>query len=94
MKKFEVSAPFIGFMVARIGANTAEEAKEKFLSSLGTELNGFGEPSVTIENVTLPSVYPLALTELSMAFPKKLTDEDKKHWEGIEVEEDFDFSDN
>jgi hypothetical protein len=87
MKKFEIGAPFIGYLVVEIEANTPEEAKEKFLESLGTELNGFGDPAVTIENVLLPSVKPLVLKELNMAFPKELTDEDKKHWEGMEIDE-------
>ena len=87
MKKFEISAPFIGLIFAEVEATTAEKAKKKFLTSLGTTLNGNGDPSVTIENVTLPSVKPIVLTELNMAFPKKLTDNDKKYWDGIEIEE-------
>jgi hypothetical protein len=94
MKKFEISADFIGLIFAKVEATTAKEAKEKFLTSLGTKLNGFGDPSVTIENVILPSVNPFVLTELNMVFPKELTDEDKKHWEGIEIEETENFSEN
>ena len=87
MKKFEISAQFLGLLFADVEAETAEEAKEKFLTSLGTEPNDFGDPSVTIENVTLPTTKPLILLELNMAFPEKLSDNDKKHWDGIEVEE-------
>lgn len=94
MKKFEIQANFIGLLFTEVKATTAEEAKEKFLTSLGTTLNGFGEPSVTIENVTLPSVKSLVLTELNMVFPDKLTNDDKKHWEGIEIEEVENFNNN
>ena len=87
MKKFEVTADFIGLLFAEIEANTPEEAKEMFLTSLGTTLNGFGDPSVTIENVLIPGKEIFALKELNMVFPKKLTNDDKKYWEGIEVEE-------
>jgi hypothetical protein len=86
MKKFEIGAPFIGYLVVEVEANSAEEAKENFLTSF-TELNGFGDPSVTIENVLLPSVKPIVLKELNMAFPKELTDEDKIHWGGMEIDE-------
>ena len=87
MRKFEISANFIGILFTEIEATTEEEAKEKFLASLGTTLNGFGDPSVTIENVMLPSVNPLELSELNIAFPKELTSDDIKHWEGIEIDE-------
>jgi hypothetical protein len=86
MKKFEIGAPFIGYLFVEVEANSAEEAKENFLTSF-TELNGFGDPSVTIENVLLPSVKPIFLKELNMAFPKELTDEDKIHWGGMEIDE-------
>ena len=92
MKKFEISAQFIGLVITEVEANTAVEAKEKFLTSLNTELNGYGDPSVTLENISVPSEdplipKPLVLTELNMAFPNKLTNDDMKYWEGIEIEE-------
>lgn len=85
MKKFEISACFLGMLFAEVEADSAKEAKEKFLTSLGTVLNGFGDPSVTIEN--LPVTETLILKELNMAFPNTLTEGDKEHWEGIEAEE-------
>jgi hypothetical protein len=92
MKKFEISAQFIGLIITEVEANNAVEAKEKFLTSLNTELNGYGDPSVTLENISVPSEdplipKPLVLTELNMTFPNKLTNDDMKYWEGIEIEE-------
>jgi hypothetical protein len=94
MKKFEISANFIGSLFTEVEATTAKEAKEKFLTSLGATLNGFSEWSVTLENVLTSSKKPLVLSELNIAFPQKLTNEDIKHWEGIEIEEVENFSDN
>jgi uncharacterized Zn ribbon protein len=85
MKKFEISAEFLGSIFVDVEANSAEEAKEKFLTALGTELNDAGDPSITIEN--LPVTGTLTLKELNMVFPKEITDEDKKYWGGIEAEE-------
>src|ERR1035437_2055979 len=86
MKNFEISANFIGLLFAEVEANTTEEAKEVFLNSIGASPNEHGDWSVTIENVSLPDSQ-FFLNELNMAFVEKITDEDKKHWEGIEIEE-------
>jgi hypothetical protein len=59
----------------------------KFITSLGCTVNGFGDWSVSIENVLIPSVKPTILSELNMAFSKNVTDDDKKYWNGIEIEE-------
>lgn len=87
MKKFQIGAQFLGLLFTEVEAETAEEAKEKFLTALGTEPNDFGDPSVTIENVLVPGKEIFNLKELNMAFPEKLTDADMKYWDGIEVEE-------
>jgi len=87
MKKYEVLAQFIGMMFVDVEANSPEEAKEKFLARMETNINDFGEPSVTLNDVYLPTNNPIKLDELNICFCEELTDEMKKHWMAIDIEE-------
>ena len=87
MAKYEVLAQFIGMMFVDVEANSPEEAKEKFLAQMETNINDFGEPSVTLNDVYLPTNNPIKLDELNICFVEELTDEMKKHWMGIDIEE-------
>jgi hypothetical protein len=91
MKKFEISAMFLGSIALDIVAIDEADAKQKFLVQLGTILNNYGEPSVTLANVSIPGANAngstIVLDELNMCFPSKLTDADVENWSDFDIEE-------
>lgn len=87
MKKFEICANFIGNLFVAVQADSAEEAKEKFILSIGALPNTLGGASTTIKNVLLNANEPIVLAELNIAFQEKLTPEDVAHWVDFEIEE-------
>jgi hypothetical protein len=83
MEKFEVLAKVIGYVAIEVLAESKEDAKNKVLTSLGTE----GKHNATMfENVQLPNGGPM-LTELGLSLPEVAPFEDIEHWRSIEITE-------
>lgn len=87
MKKFEITANFIGNLWIEIDADNENEAKEKFINSLGAFPNEEGGLSVSVQDVSLNTNQPLILSELNMAFQENLTQEDVKNWFDFDITE-------